>query len=159
EIEAAYEKAMLREVDDICNVIPHKDLCIQWDICHEMIMWDGQITKLNPPLDDIKTAIINRIAKLCSEVPGDVECGIHLCYGDMGAKHFVQPRDATKLMEIANAISESVKRPLAYIHMPVPIERNDEAYFQPLSNLRLQPGMELYLGLVHADGAPKVQAR
>jgi hypothetical protein len=77
----------------------------------------------------------------------------------MGAKHFVQPRDGAKLVEIANAISKRVKRPIAYIHMPVPIDRNDDAFFRPLRDLRLQPGTELYLGLVHADGAAKVQAR
>jgi len=28
-IEAAYESAMLREVEDVCRAVPHKDLCIQ----------------------------------------------------------------------------------------------------------------------------------
>ena len=41
-IEAAYETAMVREVEAICRHIPHADLCIQWDVCHDMIVWDGQ---------------------------------------------------------------------------------------------------------------------
>jgi hypothetical protein len=33
--------------------------------------------------------------------------------------------------------------------MPVPVDRNDDAYFRPLSDLSLQPETELYLGLIH----------
>jgi hypothetical protein len=37
--------------------------------------------------------------------------------------------------------------------MPVPISRDDDAYFAPLRDLRLPSGTEFYLGLVHAkDG-------
>ena len=41
-VEAAYERAMTAEVAAICRHIPHRDLCIQWDLCNEMIIWDGQ---------------------------------------------------------------------------------------------------------------------
>jgi hypothetical protein len=33
--------------------------------------------------------------------------------------------------------------------MPVPRERNDEAYFEPLAGLDFPQGTDLYLGLVH----------
>jgi hypothetical protein len=36
--------------------------------------------------------------------------------------------------------------------MPVPFDRSDEGYFQPLQNLRLTPDTELYLGEMHGDG-------
>ena len=45
-IEPAYEKAMTREVELICQHIPHRDLCIQWDVCHDMIVWDGNIANV-----------------------------------------------------------------------------------------------------------------
>ncbi|HTZ02749.1 MAG TPA: hypothetical protein VMC05_10485, partial [Xanthobacteraceae bacterium] len=35
-IEAAYEKAMMAEVAALARHIPHRDLCIQWDVCNEM---------------------------------------------------------------------------------------------------------------------------
>ncbi|HEX3937038.1 MAG TPA: hypothetical protein VHX43_05985, partial [Xanthobacteraceae bacterium] len=41
-VEAAYEKAMIAEVAALCRHIPHRDLCIQWDVCNEMVIWDGQ---------------------------------------------------------------------------------------------------------------------
>ena len=36
--------------------------------------------------------------------------------------------------------------------MPVPKERDDDAYFAPLAGLALKPGCELYLGLLHRTG-------
>jgi hypothetical protein len=92
-------------------------------------------------------------------VPEPVELGFHLCYGDLDAKHFVEPADATKMVEMANALVTAVRRSITYIHMPVPIDRSDDAYFQPLANLKLSPGTELYLGLVHADGVEATQKR
>jgi len=92
-------------------------------------------------------------SRLGEAVPTDVELGFHLCYGDFDGKHFIEPQDMTKMVALANLIFESVKRPIAYIHMPVPVDRDDEIYFAPLRDLRRPSGTELYLGLVHAkDG-------
>ena len=86
-------------------------------------------------------------------VPADVELGIHLCYGDFEAKHFVEPRDGGKMVEFANALAAAIRHPLAFVHMPVPIDRTDDAFFAPLSDLRLAKDTEVYLGVVHgADG-------
>ena len=55
------------------------------------------------------------------------------------------------MVEMANGIFEAVARPIQYIHMPVPKDRNDEAYFLPLAELALPVGTALYLGLVHEE--------
>ena len=47
-VEAAYEHAMIAEVAALCRHIPHRDLCIQWDVCNEMVIWDGQVTDAVP---------------------------------------------------------------------------------------------------------------
>jgi methionine synthase II (cobalamin-independent) len=158
-VEPAYEAAMLREVDAICRAIPHEDLCIQWDVCIEMVMWDGRWAFSRNPFDDLRGAIEARMKRLAAAVPGDVELGFHLCYGDWEAKHFVEPVDAGKLTEFANLLASTVDRPIAYIHMPVPIDRSDDAYFQPLRNLTLLPQTELFLGLVHSDGVDATRKR
>ena len=36
------------EVAALCRHILHHDLCIQWDLCNEMIIWDGQRTDVAP---------------------------------------------------------------------------------------------------------------
>jgi hypothetical protein len=63
------------------------------------------------------------------------------------------------MVEVANAVAETVNRDITYIHMPVPLYRADDAYFQPLVRLRLASGTELYLGLVHADGVEATNRR
>jgi hypothetical protein len=158
-IEPAYERAMLGEVEAICGAIPHHDLCIQWDVCHEMLIWDGQYQGF-PKAGTAAADIMARFARICAPVPEDVELGLHLCYGDFEAKHFVEPRDAAKLVDLANALVRTIRHPVAYIHMPVPMARTDDAFFQPLRNLQLAPGTELYLGVVHAaDGARGTEQR
>ncbi len=158
-VEAAYEKAMIAEVAALVRHIPHKDLCIQWDVCNEMVIWDGQSSDAVPgnvSHDDI----IARMKRLCAAVPDDVELGLHLCYGDFGAKHFVEPKDATQMVDFANALTKAIKHKLAYIHMPVPIDRSDDAFHRPLRDLKLGDGTALFLGLVHAkDGVAGTKAR
>jgi len=155
----AYEAAMLREAATVCAAIPHSDLCLQWDVCHEMLTWDGRWPR-RPPFADMDRQFAAAFARLSAVVPLDVELGIHLCYGDFEGRHFVEPQDATKMVELANLIAGSIERPLAYIHMPVPIGRSDDAYFAPMKNLRLPASTELYLGLVHAqDGVEGTRRR
>lgn len=159
-IEKAYEAAMIAEVKALCGAIPHHDLCIQWDFCGEMIILDGQVPERSAMPNASKAEIMGRMRRLCAAVPRDVDLGVHLCYGDMDAKHIVQPRDAAKLVDTANALVQAVDRPLTYIHMPVPIDRADDAYFSPLEGLRLPAQTELYLGIVHAqDGVDGTRSR
>ena len=56
------------------------------------------------------------------------------------------------MVAVANALTSALKRPIDYVHMPVPRDRSDDAYFAPLADLRLAPATELYLGLVHVTG-------
>jgi methionine synthase II (cobalamin-independent) len=102
---------------------------------------------------------MSRIGRLAAAVPADVDLGLHLCYGDRDAKHFVDPQDAAKMTEFANALSNAIARKIAYIHMPVPIDRTDEEYFKPFAGLRLHPETQIFLGLVHADGVDATRAR
>jgi hypothetical protein len=159
-VEAAYERAMLAEVAALCRHVPHQDLCIQWDLCNEMVIWDGQQTDAVPFPEEPRPALLARVARLCAAVPADVELGLHLCYGDFGARHFVEPKDASAMVEFANALVEASVHPLAYVHMPVPIDRTDDAFHRPLGALRLPAETELYLGVVHAkDGVQGTRAR
>lgn len=159
-VEGPYEEAMLREVETIARAIPHRDLCIQWDVCIEMLLWDGRWEMMRNPFGDaLKEEIMNRMKRLASAVPADAELGFHLCYGDYDARHFIEPVDAGKLVEMANALATGIPRAISYIHMPVPIDRTDDGYFQPLANLKLSPTTDLFLGVVHPDGVEATQRR
>ena len=64
------------------------------------------------------------------------------------------------MVEIANALSSSLSRPLNWIHLPVPHDRLDVAWFEKLALLALRPETELYLGLIRpADGVLGASAR
>ena len=57
------------------------------------------------------------------------------------------------MVEFANRLAKRISRSIQLIHMPVPRDRSDERYFEPLKRLRMQPETELCLGLVHyTDG-------
>jgi len=159
QIYPAYEQAMLREVERITRAIPHHDLAIQWDVCVEMVQWDGRMPT-RPDFPGMDKVFAANFARLGAAIPGDVELGFHLCYGDFDARHFIEPVDARKMVELANLIVASVARPITWIHMPVPIDRTDDAFYAPMMNLALGSGTELYLGLVHAqDGVEGTKKR
>ena len=151
QIEPAYEAAMRKEVAKICAEIQHSDLCIQWDLCIEMILWDGRSTFYAQVVD--KPGILDRISRLCRDIPQDVELGFHLCYGDFEAKHFIEPLDAASMVSLANGLAREPGHRVSFVHMPVPVDRSDDTFFKPLGGLALPPGCQLFLGLLHAaDG-------
>ena len=142
----AYERAMLAEIRTIENTIPNSELAVQWDVCLEVIYWEGLMTD---PFPDMKNYLFSMMGRLIDAVDLEIECGIHLCYGDPGHKHIVEPEDMKILTEMTNGISHSATRLLNWVHMPVPIERFDDEYFTALQGLELNPETEIYLGLVH----------
>lgn len=156
-VEAPYERRLLEELGDILAKVPHKDLSIQWDCAHDMQAFDGART---PWFTPAKQGIIDRLIKLGDAVPSGVEMGYHFCYGSFGGRHFVEPKDTAAMVELANGISGGLKRRLDYLHMPVPIERDDDLFFEPLRRLDRPEGMELYLGLIHErDGVDGTMRR
>jgi hypothetical protein len=146
-----YERALVRALDEITGRIPHAALSIQWDICQEVLVFENYFPA-RP--DDYKERIAALLGRLGNAVPHGVELGYHLCYGSPADQHLVMPRDAAILTELANAIFARVQRRVDFLHLPVPRERDDAAYFLPLHSLRRPLSTQLYLGLVHhADGA------
>jgi hypothetical protein len=156
-VEPAYEAGMMKELDEIVAAIPHDQLAIQWDAAVEFAIVEGVWPVA---FTDVRQEIVDRLVRIGDRVPPDVELGYHLCYGDAGHRHFKEPADMGKLVDIANAITSAVQRPVQWISMPVPRNRADDAYFAPLHDLRLPATTELYLGLVHiTDGTEGTQRR
>jgi len=147
-LEPRYEAAMLAELDEIVAAIPAAELAIQWDTAIEFAILEGVLPHA---LENPQADIVSRLVRLGNRVPEAVELGFHLCYGDSGGRHFKEPEDTSKLVTIANEIAGGLERRLDWLHLPVPQERFDAPYYQPLERLRLQLDTELYLGLVHAS--------
>ena len=147
---------LLGEVAKIAAAVPNDRWALQWDVCQEVLAWEGYY---EPGPVDFRTETIDVLTRIGNAVPKAVELGYHLCYGSPLDEHCVQPRDMGIMVEIANGTSAGVSRPIEFFHMPVPRDRNDDGYFAPLANLRLKPVTELYLGLVHHDDAAGDVAR
>jgi hypothetical protein len=146
-----YERALLGALRRITTTIPYGSLSIQWDICQEVLVFENYFPA-RPP--DYKERIWALLGRLGDGVPAGVELGYHLCYGSPADQHLVMPKDAAILTELANGILARVQRRVDFLHLPVPRERDDAAYFVPLHALRLPLDAHLYLGLIHhADEA------
>jgi hypothetical protein len=148
-VEPVLERATLSDLADILAAIPASDLAIQWDVSNEI----GVLEQVEPShFDNVLEGCAERLARLVDAVPEGVEVGLHLCYGSFEDTHFIEPRDAGQMVELVNAITERAHRPLTFVHVPVPIERDDPAFFEPLTRLRRAGAVqELYLGLVHIE--------
>jgi hypothetical protein len=145
---------MRREVEAILDVVPGDRLAWQWDVCVEVWLWEGWV---QGPIGDVHTELPHRLGRISDWIPDDVELGVHYCYGDYKHEHMRQPDDTANLVALANAHLASVSRDVQFVHVPVPIDRDDAAYFAPIRALNLSATTELYLGLLHhrdgEDGA------
>ncbi len=164
QVEPVYARAMTREVERILAAIPHDQLAIQWDVAPEFAMLDDaeirgrRVTAwFGDAHDEVLKGVVDRLEILAKLVPADVALGYHLCYGDIEEHHFAEPRDAGSLAEVMTGLFERAPRTIDFVHLPVPIERDDDAYFEPLASVAVPEGTELFLGLVHhedgVDGA------
>jgi hypothetical protein len=155
-VAAAYERALLREVARIATALPVRDLAVQWDAPGEVAHIEGVIPHYYPE-GDIEDAAVSTLVRLCQGVPAEAEVGVHLCYGDTGdiddpeGSHWLNPDDLGLLTRLMNAINERCARPVTYFHVPVPIRRDDAAYFAPLAQLKLDPNTAVSLGLIHRE--------
>jgi len=152
----ALTRHLIGEVAKIAAETPNDRIAVQWDVCQEVLAWEGYY---EPGPVDFRTETIDVLTRIGEAVPTAIELGYHLCYGSPADEHCVQPKDMGIMVEIANAASAGVVRPIQFFHMPVPKGRTDDAYFAPLDNLRLHPETKLYLGLVHYDDAAGDAAR
>ncbi|WP_433190631.1 hypothetical protein [Actinoallomurus sp. CA-150999] len=161
ELEAAYEARLLAELDEILAVIPPADLAVQWDTAVEFAVFDGVFPAwFGTDYPSRLAETVTRLVRLGAAVPSDVELGYHLCYGDFEHKHFVEPADTSRLAAVAGQVAAGLGRRLDWVHMPVPRDRTDYAYFAPLADLSLPAETALFLGLVHAtDGLDGARAR
>jgi hypothetical protein len=156
-VEPVYREHLLGELEEILAAIDHADLALQWDVSAEMGQWEGV---RHAWFSDVKQGVIERLALHCGRVTPDVELGVHLCYGSYGGRHWKEPDSTANMVDVHNRLVERLRRPLAYVHMPVPVNRSDDAYFAPLRELRLGARSRLFLGLVHdTDGAEGTRKR
>lgn len=161
-IDPIYNAALAREIEKLAAAIPHHDLAIQFDVASAVF---ARLQRQETGVyGDSKTAMEDKfaaiLAGLANKVPGDIDLLFHFCYGDSNHRHVVEPIDMNDMVEMARRLKAQVTRRIDLIHMPVPRDRSDDAYFSPLTRLDLGPETQLALGLVHhTDGLEGTRRR
>ncbi len=157
-LSEAYNEVIPREIERIVAVVPPSDLSIQWDVCWETVAVVAAERGVQLGISDYEPAgtpfarYVTDLGRLGDLIPGGALMGIHLCYGDMGHKHAIEPKDLSVVVGMANAAVVRINRPVDYFHMPVPRERDDDSYFEALHGLDIGD-TKIFLGLVHyTDG-------
>jgi hypothetical protein len=161
-IDPIYNDALKREIDKIAAAIPNEELAIQFDVASAVFarLERNEASSYGRSKAEMQDRFANILVALGNHVPDDIDLLYHLCYGDSGHKHVVEPTDMADMVEFANRVSRQIKRSIQLIHMPVPRNRADDAYFAPLRRLALRPETELCLGLVHyTDGVTGTKQR
>ena len=154
-VDPIYNDALKREIDKLAAAIPHQDLSIQFDVASAVF---ARLQRSDTGVyGDSKAAMQEKfaaiLAGLADRVPADIPLLFHFCYGDSNHRHVVEPADTGDMVDMATRLNGKVTRPINLIHMPVPRDRSDDAYFAPLKKLNLRPETQLALGLVHhTDG-------
>jgi len=160
---ALAREALAREIDVILRTIPAGDLAFQLDIAmeaeHEEYLRRPQA--FDQPVHGAFHWTVDQMAEsaawLAGRIPPEAELGFHVCsiwHHDPSAG-----QDNADLVDIANAVLRKVSRRVDYVHIPI-IPDHSEADMAPLARLALQPGTQLYLGLINiADGIEGARRR
>jgi hypothetical protein len=150
-LDPIYNKALKREIDKIAAVLPHDQIAIQFDVASAVFarLQRGEPNAYGKTRAEMLASFSRILTGLADHVPADIELLFHFCYGDSNHRHVVEPADTGDMVAVANRLCADTKRTIELIHMPVPRDRSDDAYFTPLAQLRLRPETELSLGLVH----------
>jgi hypothetical protein len=161
-IEPAYDRALIGEIEKIAKVVPHDQLAIQLDVASGVfshLEWNKP-TRFGKDRQEMLEYFGNWCIRLGNAVPQDADLVFHLCYGDFNHKHIVEPTDLAMCVAFANRVCAGIGRPVALFHMPVPRDRFDDAYFAPLTDLKVPPETRVALGLVHhTDGVDGTNRR
>lgn len=161
-LDPVYNEALKREIDKIAQSLPHDQIAIQFDVASAVFarLERNEPNAYGKNRDEMLATFSRILTELAERVPKDIELLFHFCYGDSNHKHVLEPRDMADMVDMANRLSADIARPINLIHMPVPRDRSDDAYFSPLSRLQLRPETELCLGLVHyTDGVAGTRRR
>ena len=146
-VEPLYLERLIQDIKHLQATIPAQDLAIQIDAAIEFAYLEYEKGRIQDPLfkpytSPIKDKALAGITDMSLAVDKDVQLGYHLCYGDREHQHFVQ---------MVTAITQrvSLHHPISWVHLPVPKDRSDPAYFEPMKSLDIGDA-KLFLGLIHA---------
>jgi len=161
-------RAIIDEIGQILDGVPHEELAIQFDLAVEV---ESEEMRRRPDAFDTPIFrhifdgwgdwgfddLVEEVVRVAAVVPQDVELGFHLC----GTWHIDHRggQDLNVHVDWANALTERISRPIGYIHM-ASIPEHDRSDYASLERLKLDEGTKLFLGLIHgSDGLEGARRR
>lgn len=165
QVEPLYRKRLLESLRNLQDSVPAEDLAIQFDLPYALAFTDWDRGRLRNPFfkpyfESASEKLHDIIEEISSAVDKDVWLGYHLCYGDINHQHYLEPEDSNDLINVANRITKYMapKHAIKWFHMPVPKNRTDVEYFEPMKKLNIGDA-KLFLGLVHAHDQSGTEQR
>jgi hypothetical protein len=156
--------ALWQEIEGILDAIPPEDLTIHLDVAmeaekEEYLKRPGAFdTPIQTTFYWTREQMTESVAWLADQIPAQAELGFHICsiwhhWPDSG-------QDNAVLVDTANALSARIRRPIAYVHIPIIPEHDKAEDYAAFGQLRLHPETRLILGLVNLqDGLEGARQR
>jgi len=141
----SYERAMFADLDRLLAAVPADEVAVQWDVAVEFGILEEAFA---PGGAQAFEAIVAALARSVDQVPAGIPVGLHLCYGDYGHQHFMQPASLALQVRVLNAVAAAATRPVSFVSFTVPQDQREESYFAPLAGLAADPDTELNFALV-----------
>jgi hypothetical protein len=137
------------------------DVIFQIEVPLELVF----VARARGPLRPLAARMLGGgIAKIAADSPAGTRFGVHLCLGDMNHKALVGMKDMSPVVALANACAahwpsgrtlEFMHAPFAGASQPPPTQ---EAYYAPLSKLKLPTGTRFVAGFVYEHQPLEEQA-
>ena len=141
----SYEQAMFADLARLLASVPHDEVAVQWDVAVEFGVLEEAFAPGGAQAFDAITAAL---ARCIDQVPAEIPAGLHLCYGDYGHQHFMQPESLALQVRVLNAVNAAARRPVSFVSFTVPQYQRQDSYFAPLAQLTADPRTELNFALV-----------
>lgn len=141
----SYERALFSDLRHLLALTPHDRVAVQWDVAVEFGILEGA---RGDPAPDELDQIAAGLARCIGHVPPDIPAGLHLCYGDYGHRHLVEPTSLAMQVRVLNKVIAAAPRAVSFTSFTVPQYQRDPAYFTPLRDLHADRRTELYFSLV-----------
>jgi methionine synthase II (cobalamin-independent) len=138
---------MFGDLERFLAAVPHDDVEVQWDVASEFGLLEGEDWyKLGEFCDP--DAVLPSLVRCIDVVPEDVRVGLHLCYGDYQHGHESEPESIGVQVKLVNDLAAAAHRRIDFAAFTVPQDRDDEAFFEPLKELRPDSLGRSYFGIV-----------
>ena len=112
-LDPIYNEALKREIDKIAAAIPHDELAIRFDVASAVFarLERNEASSYGRTKAEMQDTFGAILVDLGNRVPADIDLLYHLCYGNSGHRHVIEPTDMADMVDFANRLSRQIERP------------------------------------------------